>query len=200
VTESGAGASSQRGLRQIWRLLKSDYYAGYAHKHEDERRMLVLMIPRLLSNSCLHANLLVRLMVGSPSWMAYLWRRVLISSHSIDVAREIVIGPGLELPHPIGIVIGTNTTIGANVCIHHGVSAGPTRGRWYPGDPGHLTIGDGVVLFPYCHIQADVGERATIVNHAVVTREIPPDCVAAGAPARVVRRDSGQGLDADSSA
>ncbi len=131
--------------------------------------------------------------------MAYLWRRLLISSHAIDVARDVAIGPGLELPHPIGIVIGTNTTIGANVCIHQGVSAGPTRGRWYPGDEGHLQIGDGVVIFPYAHIQADVGERSTIVNHAVVVREIPPRCVAAGAPARIVRRDDDQGLEAASS-
>ncbi len=53
----------QRGLRQIWRLVKSDYYAGYAYKREDEQRMRMLMIPRILTNSSLHANLLVRLMV-----------------------------------------------------------------------------------------------------------------------------------------
>lgn len=195
-------ADGQRGLRQTWRLIVSDYYAGYAFKGEDERRLRLLMLPRLLTNSSLHANILVRLMVGTPRWLSYLWRRILISSHSIDISRDIVIGPGLELPHPVAIVIGTNTHIGARVCVHHGVNAGPIRGRWFPGESdATLTIGDGVVLYPYCHVQADVGERTEVVNHAVVTRPIPARCVAAGAPARVVRRlDSGEPDTADETA
>lgn len=182
-------SESQRGIGSIWHLLVSDYKAGYRYKQESEQRMRLLMLPRLLTNSSLHANVLVRLMVGTPRWMSYLWRRLLISSHSIDVARDIVIGAGLELPHPVGIVIGAHTRIGSDVCIHQGVSAGPARGRWYPGDPGSVSIGDRVVLYPYCHIQADIGDRSTIVNHSTVIRPIPADCVAAGAPARVVRRE-----------
>jgi acetyltransferase-like isoleucine patch superfamily enzyme len=50
-----------------------------------------------------------------------------------------------------------------------------------------IRIGDGAGISAKCTIQADVGERSMIANHSVVNRPIPAYCVAAGAPARVVR-------------
>jgi serine acetyltransferase len=164
----------------MWRLLVSDYERGYAHKRESPSRMRALMIPRMLTNSSLHANILIRLMVGTPWWMSYLWRRLLISYHSCDIARDITIGPGLELPHPFAIAIGANTHIGENVCIHHGVSIGPVRGRWVPGTSGDrhatVTIEDEVVLFPYAQILAEnkrIGAGAQVGALQIVTDDLP---------------------------
>lgn len=170
-----------RGLGNVWRLFVSDYERGYAFKRESPARLRALMIPRMLTNSSLHANLLIRLMVGTPRWTSYLWRRLLISHHACDVARDITIGPGLELPHPFGIAIGGNTRIGANVCIHHGVSIGPVRGRWIPGTSGDadatVVIEDGVVLFPYSQILAvnkRIGAGAEVGALQIVTDDLPP--------------------------
>jgi serine acetyltransferase len=163
----------------IWDLIVSDYRAGYAYKGESDGRLRRLMLPRLLTNSSLHANILVRLMVGTPRWMSYFWRRLLISQHACDMARDITIGPGLELPHPFAIAIGANSHIGANVCIHHGVSIGPVRRRWLPdrvGSEATVTIGDSVVLYPYCQVLAPnktVGDGAQVGALQIVTDDLP---------------------------
>lgn len=176
-----ASVRERRTKGNVWRLLVSDYERGYAHKRESRARMRALMIPRMLTNSSLHANILIRLMVGAPRWTSYLWRRLLISHHSCDIARDITIGPGLELPHPFAIAIGANTHIGANVCIHHGVSIGPVRGRWVPGTSGDryatVTIEDEVVLFPYAQILAEnkrIGAGAHVGALQIVTDDLPP--------------------------
>lgn len=49
-----------------------------------------------------------------------------------------------------------------------------------------LTIGDDVTITTKCSIMANIGERAFIGANAVVTRDVPPYCVATGVPARVI--------------
>ncbi len=147
-----------------------------------------MVIPRLLTNPSLHANVLVRLLIGSPWWMTFFWRRLLITFHGMDVSRDVTIGPGLELPHPLSIVIGANTHIGSGVCVHHGISMSPAQARWRPGDEGEIVIGDGALLYPYAQVQADVGAGAVVATQAVVIRAVPEGVIVAGAPARVIRR------------
>lgn len=48
-----------------------------------------------------------------------------------------------------------------------------------------LRIADDVTVTTKCTIIADIGERAFIGANSVVTRAVPPFCVAAGVPARV---------------
>lgn len=49
-----------------------------------------------------------------------------------------------------------------------------------------LTIGDGAAIHSKCTIIADVGEGAVIGANAVVTKPIPPFCLAVGVPAKVI--------------
>ena len=49
-----------------------------------------------------------------------------------------------------------------------------------------ITIANGAVATSKCTITADVGERALIAAHAVVTQPVPAFCVVGGAPARVL--------------
>lgn len=49
-----------------------------------------------------------------------------------------------------------------------------------------LTIADHAVLTTKCTVLADIGERTYVGANSVVSRPLPPFCVAAGAPARVV--------------
>lgn len=49
-----------------------------------------------------------------------------------------------------------------------------------------ITIGAGALILSKCTIVNDVGERAVIGANSVVTKPIPPYCVAAGTPARVI--------------
>jgi len=177
---------------EAWRLIVSDYYRGYAYKRESESRLRLLMVPRLVTNSSLHANILVRLMVATPRWLSYLWRRILISQHACDIARDISIGPGLELPHPFAIAIGANSHIGANVCIHHGVSIGPVRSRWVPGTSGDpdavVVIEDEVILYPYCQVlgvNKRVGRGSQVGALQILTDDLPPGALYARGKVRL---------------
>jgi acetyltransferase-like isoleucine patch superfamily enzyme len=49
-----------------------------------------------------------------------------------------------------------------------------------------LKLGDHVTITTKCTIIADIGERTFVAANAVVSRPIPPYCVAAGVPARVI--------------
>src|SRR3954471_4084534 len=51
-----------------------------------------------------------------------------------------------------------------------------------------IRIGDGVGVSDKCTIQADIGERAMIASLSVVNRPIPAFSVAAGVPARLIRK------------
>jgi len=48
-------------------------------------------------------------------------------------------------------------------------------------------IGAGAGISDKCTVQADVGERAMVASGSVVSRPIPPFCLAVGSPARVIR-------------
>ena len=55
------------------------------------------------------------------------------------------------------------------------------------GDFKNVSIGHDCWLGAGSIVMADVGERTTIGAASVVTRPIPPDSVAVGSPARVIR-------------
>ncbi len=63
---NGGPADEGRGLKNAWRLIVSDYYRGLRLQTREPKRMRRLMVARLLTNSSLHANVLVRLMVACP--------------------------------------------------------------------------------------------------------------------------------------
>ena len=130
---------------------------------------------QLLLSPPLQACLLLRLAEHAPRTTFPLWRQLLMSRHGIDVGPDIRIGPGLKLPHPTGIVIGTGSRVGANVTLYQHVTLGQKR-ESYP------RIGDGVVIFPNSVIVGDivVGDGAVIGALSFVDRDVAPGDVVRG--------------------
>ena len=88
------------------------------------------------------------------------------------------------------VTIGDDVQIGPNVQLltaFHPVAAGPRRDKWEAARP--ITVGDnvwlggGVIVLP----GVTIGANTVVGAGAVVTRDLPPDVVAVGNPARVVR-------------
>ena len=97
---------------------------------------------------------------------------------------------GLMCLDVASITIGDDVQIGPNVQLltpTHPVAAGPRRDKWEAARP--ITIGDnvwlggGVIVLP----GVTIGENTVVGAGAVVVRDLPPNVVAVGSPARIVR-------------
>ncbi len=105
----------------------------------------------------------------------------------IEIHPGATIGKRLVIDHGMGIVIGETTEIGDDCLIYQGVTLGGTgkdTGKRHPTIGNNVLIGCGAkVLGPF-----KVGDNSRVAANAVVLSEIPEDCTAVGAPARVVKK------------
>jgi maltose O-acetyltransferase len=115
----------------------------------------------------------------------------------VDYGYQTTIGPrtfvnyGGVFLDVARISIGADVQIGPNVQLltpTHPVEAGPRRDKWESAQP--ITIGDnvwlggGVIVLP----GVTIGENTVVGAGSVVTADLPANVVAAGGPARVIRR------------
>lgn len=102
-----------------------------------------------------------------------------LASSGADINPLAQIGPGLNLVHPAGVVIGADVWIGAGAWVYQGVTLGcGTR-------PGQPVIGDDVYLGAGAKVLGGVtiGDHVRVGANAVVVCDIPPGCTAVGVPA-----------------
>ena len=159
----------------VWELIWSDYVAHYHYKDESERTRRLLFLPRMLTNSNLHCNVLVRLIQGTPLYLAWFWRRLLITLHACDFQPFCRIGPGLRMPHPIGILVG-HAVLGRDVVLQHHITISAVTTNWRSGkSPGFVQLGDGVTVFTGTVIAGRVviGDQAMLGANSLVVRDIP---------------------------
>lgn len=113
-------------------------------------------------------------------WLGRLSRRLGVF---IDFTTDI--GPGLYLPHPVGIVINRRCRMGANCNIAQHVTLGLKSREPREGCP---TLGDRVYVGPGAVIigAITVGSDAAVGANAVITKDVPDKAVVAGVPGRVI--------------
>ncbi|MBS0656936.1 MAG: serine acetyltransferase [Verrucomicrobia bacterium] len=140
-----------------------------------------------LTLNSIHALVLLRLQLwcAAHGLPGIFFSKPLFWFFGIEVANSARIGPGLRLPHPMGIIIAPNTTIGANCDLYadtrlvlgHGSKRGPT-------------LGDGVFLGDGAKVVGGVtvGAGTVVGVSSVVTKDLPADVTAVGIPARVIRQ------------
>jgi maltose O-acetyltransferase len=110
--------------------------------------------------------------------------------YNLRVGARTFANFGLVVLDVAPIVIGDDVQIGPNVQLLaaiHPVEAEARRSKWESGRP--IVIGDNVWLGGGAIVLAGVtvGEDSVIGAGAVGTRDIPPNVVAVGNPARVIR-------------
>jgi maltose O-acetyltransferase len=115
----------------------------------------------------------------------------------VDYGSQISIGArcfanyGLVALDVATITIGDDVQIGPNVQLltpTHPVDPEPRRAKWEAAEPisigDNVWLGGGAIVCP----GVSIGDNTVVGAGAVVTRNVPPNVVAVGSPARIVRR------------
>ena len=123
----------------------------------------------------------------------YFAAKALFYLFKIEVSKHAKIGPGLRLPHPMGIIIAPNVEIGPDcdlyadvrLVLSHGNKQGPRLGA-------HVFMGDGAKAVG----AVTIGDHAIIGVSAVVTKAIPAHATAVGIPAKVIVENNQRSTEA----
>ena len=105
--------------------------------------------------------------------------------YSFDISYRAKIGPGFAIGHWGYIVIQADSVLGSNCFVRPGVVLG--RKSVYSG--GSQRIGDNVEFGAGAKCIGDIliGNNVTIGANAVVTHDVPDNCIVAGVPAKIIK-------------
>jgi serine O-acetyltransferase len=113
---------------------------------------------------------------------AYLVHRLNLNLHGIDILPGAVIGEGLRIDHPVGIVIGAGAKIGSGCILLQNVTIG-TRyidskdyDNQFPVIGNNVTISAGAVILG----GVVVGNNSTVGANSVVLADIQEDSTVTG--------------------
>lgn len=108
--------------------------------------------------------------------------------YGCEIAPYATIGPGLFLPHSVGIVIGHEVIAGDNLEVFQNVTIGSNRkekdGRFMPIIGNDVSIGSGAVVVG----PITIGDNVIIGANSYVDKDVPSNVVVAGSPAKVIRQ------------
>ncbi|MFF0379655.1 sugar O-acetyltransferase [Actinoplanes missouriensis] len=97
---------------------------------------------------------------------------------------------GLVVLDVARVTIGDDVQIGPNVQLltaTHPLDPGPRRDKWESAEPivigDNVWLGGGVIVCP----GVTIGENTVVGAGSVVVKDLPPNVVAVGSPARVIR-------------
>jgi serine O-acetyltransferase len=172
-------------------LLDADWrrYLEYSGRPFRKRRWRDNFAPRFASVAIIrYAQRLDARGFAGLAKLTSLWNFILFG---IEVPSGLQIGPGLVIPHTHGTIIGAGH-IGCNVTIYQQVTLGAKLAD-FDFDPAKRPhVSDGVTITAGAKILGPVriGEGAVIGANAVVLRDVPPNCVAVGVPARILERNT----------
>lgn len=123
------------------------------------------------------ASMFMVLKLYPVSWLIYRWNMFVFS---IDIHPRIMIGAGLWIPHPIGIVIARDASLGSECTVYQNATIG---GRGAPPSIGNgVMIGAGACIIG----PVTVGDNVQIGANAVVVESVPAGAKVGGVPARKI--------------
>ena len=131
--------------------------------------------------------------LGLPVMIAY--RLLTEYVLSIELRPRTRIGPGLILEHGFALVVNDQTVIGCNVHLRHCITIGCVK--MPDGSQGTSpVIEDNVEIGANACVIGGIriGRNSKIGAGAVVVKDVPPNVVVAGNPAKVIKQLNGAQL------
>jgi serine O-acetyltransferase len=120
---------------------------------------------------------------GHP-FLAALLGRLNLSLNGVQISPQAVIGAGLHLPHPSGIVVGNGVRAGEDLTLFQNVTLGARTlgGSDYP------VVGRGVIIFANSIVTGEIrlGDGCRVGAGSVVLKEVPAGATVVGIPAMPV--------------
>ena len=125
-------------------------------------------------------------------YLAWFFTRLSVTLTGAEIEYNAAIGPGMFIAHPVGLVIGRGTKIGAHVTIFQGVTFGTEE--LAPHEIGRFpTVGDDCFFFAHAMVLGgiSIGNQCVIGANSVVAKDVPDGALALGVPA-VIQPDKGK--------
>jgi serine O-acetyltransferase len=117
----------------------------------------------------------------------HLLRRVLSVVFGCEIGNDVVLGDGVTIIHPVGVVLGGNARLGERVRLLGANTVGTSMEDGYPVIEHDVTLGAGARVLG----AVTVGARSIIGANAVVVTDVPPGSLAVGIPARATHEVDG---------
>jgi len=120
-------------------------------------------------------------------------RSVGVVLYGADLSPAATVGPGFEIVHGVGIVLGWDVIAGSRFTLCQNATVGG-RGRW-DGDRWTPTIGDGVFIGAGAAVLGPItiGDDVMVGANAVVIQPVPAGSVVVGNPSRTIDRAAHDG-------
>ncbi|MBU7597028.1 sugar O-acetyltransferase [Streptomyces sp. P38-E01] len=153
-------------------VLSERFNTADALDREGRRKILAELLGGLGEDVAVRAPLQVdygtHITIGARTFINF--GAVLLDCAPITIGEDVQIGPNVQLLTPI-----------------HPLEAEPRRNKWEGAKPialgDNVWLGGGVIVCP----GVTIGENTVVGAGSVVARDLPPNVVAVGNPARVVR-------------
>ena len=110
-----------------------------------------------------------------------IWRQYRFAN---SISEYADIGPGLLLPHPTDVTIGSAVKIGRNATIYNGVTLGSKHSG---GGAGMPQLGDNVIVYTGAKVigAVKIGDNSEIGALSLCNKDVPPNNVMYGIPPNV---------------
>lgn len=112
---------------------------------------------------------------------------------NITIGKNVFINSGCCFQDQGGIEIGDGSLIGQQVVIatlNHGLAPNDRQSLL----PGKVVIGKNVWIGAHATVLpgVNIGDNSVIGAGAVVNKDVPPDCIVAGVPAKIIKKIKGE--------
>lgn len=179
----------KNGLLAFWRMAQAldRRFRSMVATHAWRKKaihfgMASIVQDRVFVEDITHISVGKQCLIGSNSQFT-----TEISTASVTMGSGVQINRDVHIDYTGGLLIGDNVLISEAVVLYthdHGLDPRSEPISYQKNIAQGAWIGARAILLPNCRI---VGESAIIGAGSVVTSDVPPKCIYAGNPARLIR-------------